>query len=300
MTATQLSGIVVIDKPKGMTSHDVVARVRRITGQRKAGHAGTLDPLATGVLVICLGQATRVAEYLTAGDKTYLGRVRLGMATDTYDAEGRITHQAETGGVTRELVVRELAGMVGPTEQIPPMYSAVKQQGTRLYQIARRGETVARKPRRIQVHLLRLVEWSPPELTIEIHCSKGTYVRSLVHELGQRLGCWGYLAGLTRLASGSFDHTQAVSLEALEDAFARGNGADLLRPLDAALDAFPPVTVTAEMVQRITLGQRVQLPSELAADVCRAYSPEGELVALLRHQTNDVWQPHKVFCKPVE
>jgi tRNA pseudouridine55 synthase len=291
-------GILNINKPRGMTSHDIVAHVRRITGQRKVGHAGTLDPTATGVLLLCLGQATRVAEYLMASDKTYRARIRLGITTDTYDVEGEITGQAETDRITRAQVEQELSRLVGRVEQIPPMYSAIKHKGTPLYRLARRGQTVARQPRQVEIRALKLLDWAPPELEIQVHCSKGTYVRSLAHDIGQRLGCGAHLVGLTRVASGHFRIEQAVTLQDLEQAIAQGEAVTLLHPLDAALQAFPAVTVDQATAAKIAFGQQVRLSAAPQGGMCRAYAPDGRLLALLRHHPDGLWQPHKVFVQP--
>lgn len=296
MPDKELDGILNLNKPLGMTSHDVVACVRRISGQKKVGHAGTLDPLASGVLLLCLGEATRVAEYLMAGDKVYRARIRLGITTDTYDAEGRISGQAEVT-VTRAQVEQELSTFVGHLEQMPPMYSALKHEGTALYRLARQGQTVVRAPRQVEIYLLELLEWAPPELQVEVHCSKGTYIRSLAHDLGQRLQCGAYLAGLVRVASGAFRIEQAVTVAEVEGAFAAGHGARLLQPLDAALQAFPAVTVDQAAATGITHGQRVELPADLEAPLSRAYSADGRLLALLRHDKQRLWQPHKVFVR---
>ena len=295
MPDQQLSGILNFNKASGMTSHDVVACVRKVIGQRKVGHAGTLDPMATGVLLLCLGQATRVSEYLMASDKEYRALIRLGITTDTYDAEGQITGQAKTDSITRVQVERELGRLTGSLEQIPPMYSAIKHKGTPLYRLARRGQTVARKPRKVEIKDVELLEWEPPELEIQVHCSKGTYIRSLAHDLGQRLGCGAHLVGLTRTASGRFRIEQAITLEELEQAFAQGEGAHWLHPLDIALEAFPAVTVDQTTERKIIFGQRVPLPEMLETPMCRVYAAGGRLVALLRYHSDGLWQPHKVF-----
>ena len=296
MPERKLDGILNINKPEGMTSHDVVARVRRISGQKKAGHAGTLDPLASGVLLVCLGEATRVAEYLMSSDKVYLARIRLGITTDTYDAEGRISSQMEVT-VTRAQVEPELRTFVGRLEQIPPMYSALKHEGTTLYRLARQGQTVARAPRQIEIYALDLLDWAPPDMQVRVHCSKGTYIRSLAHDLGQRMQCGAHLAGLVREASGAFRIEEAVTLSELEAAFATGRGVELLRPLDIALQAFPAVTVDEATARGIAHGQRVELAADLQAPLSRAYSTDGRLLALLRHQQERQWQPHKVFVQ---
>jgi tRNA pseudouridine55 synthase len=292
-----LTGILIIHKPSGWTSHDVVARVRNIVGQRKVGHAGTLDPLATGVLVVCLGQATRVAEYLMNHDKVYQARIRLGIATDTYDAEGQVTRQAEVVDITRDQVERELGNMVGLIDQTPPMYSAIKHRGTPLYRLARSGQEVARKPRKVDIKQILVLDWALPDVVLRIHCSKGTYVRALAHDLGERLGCGAHLADLLRTASGRFTLTDAVSLQELEEAFSQGRGSDLIQPIDTAVDAFPAVAVDPETARRITFGQRVRLLEPLEAELCRAYAGDGRLVALLRNLGDGIWRPHKVFVQ---
>lgn len=309
----ELSGILNINKPSGMTSHDVVLRVRKITAQKKVGHAGTLDPMATGVLLICLGQATRVSEYLLDSDKVYLARIHLGITTDTYDTEGEITSQAEVN-VTRAQVEAELARWVGSWEQTPPMYSAVKHRGTPLYRLARRSKAafgqagvinlpnhqqiVAQKTRTVQIYALTLTAWAPPQLEVEVRCSKGTYIRSLAHELGQRLGCGAYLAGLVRTASGRFHLEQAVTLEELERAFSCGEGVHLLQPLDWALQAFPAVVVDQITARKVAFGQRIQMSEAAQANTCRAYGPDGHLLALLQRDADGWWRPHKVFKSP--
>jgi tRNA pseudouridine55 synthase len=297
MPDQQPTGILNINKARGMTSHDVVARVRRITGQRKVGHAGTLDPMATGVLLLCLGKATRVSEYLMANDKVYHARVQLGITTETYDIEGQITGRAEIDHVTRAQVEHELEMLTAISEQVPPMYSAIKHKGAPLYRLARRGETVTRKARTIEIERLDLLEWSPPQLQLEIHCSKGTYVRSLAHDLGQRLGCGAHLTGLVRVSSGRFHIQEAATVEDVERATAQGQLGQLLSPLDVALEIFPAVTVDQATRKSIIFGQRVQLEEKPDSHMCRAYAANGQLVALLRYLENGLWQPHKVFTQ---
>ncbi|MBC7231845.1 MAG: tRNA pseudouridine(55) synthase TruB [Chloroflexi bacterium] len=296
MSTQELCGILNMNKPRGMTSHDVVARVRKITAQKKVGHAGTLDPLASGVLLLCLGQATRVAEYLAASDKTYRARLRLGISTDTYDAEGQITSQSEVT-VSRAQVEQELQAFRGIQDQIPPMYAAIKHDGIPLYRLARRGQTIARRARKVEIYNIQLLTWEPPELEIEVHCSKGTYIRSLVHDLGQRLHCGAHLVSLIRIASGQFRIAEAITLEELEQARAKGTLASLLYPLDVALQSFPAVTVDQATEDKIISGQRVRLPSVPQDRLCRAYAADGRLLALLRWDKEDFWQPHKVFAQ---
>jgi tRNA pseudouridine55 synthase len=302
LSRQQISGLLNIDKPAGMTSHDVVAQLRRISGQRRVGHAGTLDPSATGVLVVCLGQATRVAEYLMASDKVYRAQIRLGVSTDTHDAEGEVTATAEVAVSEEEgwRLRRALASFVGSIQQVPPMYSALKRDGVPLYKLARRGITVEREPRSIQIHDIELLDWNPPLATIRVECSPGTYVRALARDLGQELGCGAHLQSLTRLASGHFTLEKAVSLDELAEAFAQGNWREFIHPMDEALLDFEPMIVDAQTEKRVRHGQPVEGLPQVEGDkdrgLRRAYSQEGELIAILRHDPQTgLWQPKKVF-----
>lgn len=291
-----ITGILNIAKLAGMTSHDVVDRVRQMSGQRRVGHAGTLDPTATGVLVVCLGQATRVAEYLMASDKVYRAQIRLGVRTDTHDAEGKVTATAEVE-VSEGEVQRVLTSFVGPIQQVPPMYSALKRDGIPLYKLARQGITVEREPRSVEIHDIELLDWSPPLLTIRVKCSPGTYIRALARDLGQRLGCGAHLHSLTRLASGHFTLEEAVSLDELAEAFAQENYQEFIHPLDEALLDFEPMVVDAQTEKCIRHGQQIQGPATCErGELHRAYSDKGELIAILRYdpQTGH-WQPKKVF-----
>ncbi|MBN1886969.1 MAG: tRNA pseudouridine(55) synthase TruB [Thermoflexales bacterium] len=292
-----MDGILNFNKAQGWTSHDVVAYVRRQAGQKRVGHAGTLDPLATGVLLVCLGQATRVAEYLMASDKVYLARVHLGVTTDTYDAEGQVSGTSEVR-VDEAALQAALQHFTGEIEQVPPMYSALKQNGQRLYRLARQGVQVERPPRKVRIESISLRQLSWPELTLEVHCSSGTYIRSLAHDIGQALGCGAHLSGLVRQASGLFRVEQAVSASILEQTAAEGRLAELLHPLDTALQAMPAVSLDAEMARRVRHGQSVPLalsPGQ-AAPACRAYDDTGQLVAVMVYRAGPGdWRPDKVF-----
>jgi tRNA pseudouridine55 synthase len=211
-----LSYVLVLDKPAGMTSAAAVEAVKRRLAARRAGHGGTLDPIATGVLPICLDEATKLAAYLLADDKEYVAELVLGIETDTLDRTGAVTAQRDASGVTREALVAALAARTGEHDQLPPMYSAVKQQGRRLYQRARAGEQVDRVPRRVRIDRLELLAWAPPRATIAVACSKGTYVRSLVGDLGRDLGPGAHLAELRRTRSGRFTLEHAHQLDALD------------------------------------------------------------------------------------
>ena len=225
-----MDGIFNIDKAVGMTSHDVVARVRRLTRQKRVGHAGTLDPAASGVLPICLGQATRVAEYLSESGKAYRAVVVFGAVTDTYDAEGEVLRSAPVD-LTREQIAAALPEFLGPQMQLPPLYSAIKVAGQPMYKLARAGIEAERHARPIVISRLDLLDWQSPVLTLEVECSKGTYIRSLAYDLGERLGCGAHLGGLVRLRSGPFSLDESLTLEALAQALEDGSWVDYpLRP----------------------------------------------------------------------
>ncbi|MBI3977929.1 MAG: tRNA pseudouridine(55) synthase TruB [Chloroflexi bacterium] len=294
MDPSRTSGILNLDKPRGLTSFDVVGRVRRIAGQRRVGHAGTLDPMATGVLVVCLGQATRVVPYLTDQPKAYQADVTFGVETDTYDAEGQVTGRHDADSLTADRVEQALAGFRGVVEQVPPMYSALKRGGQRLYALARAGVEVDRAPRRVVVHELRLVEWHPPVATLEIRCSKGTYVRSLAHDLGERLGVGAMLSRLVRTASGPFRIAEARTMEAVEAAYRQGWWPEVLAAPDEGLLSWPAMVVGSHTERRLRTGQPIRAASA-AADRCRVYSIGGKLVALLRGQ-GPTWRPETVFA----
>jgi len=291
-------GILNLDKPRGPTSHDVVARVRKLTGVRRVGHAGTLDPLATGVLLVCIGRATRVSEYLMAGRKVYRARVRLGVTTDTYDAEGRVVAESPVE-TSRAQVEAALAPFRGRVAQTPPMYSAIKREGISLHRLARQGIQVEREPRPVEIFRLELTGWNPPECTLELTCSRGTYVRSLAHDLGQTLGCGAHLTGLVRLASGDFRLEEAVTLEKFAQAAAEGRWPGLLHPLDGALTHFPALHLDADSARRLCSGQAISSPPPVGGAggvLVRVYGPDGDFLALAaRDPATGLWRPRKVF-----
>jgi tRNA pseudouridine55 synthase len=300
--AVPLSGILNVDKPPGMTSHDVIDVVRRMVGQRKVGHAGTLDPMATGVLLVCLGKATRVAEYLMQGRKRYRATVVLGTTTDTYDADGEVVSSGGQADFTRDEIGAALARFVGPIEQVPPMYSAIKQEGQPLYKLARQGKTVERSPRPVEIDAIELLDWTSPALSIEVDCSPGTYVRSLAHDLGEALGSGAYLSALVRLSSGRFTLEDATSLDRLAEAFEHDQGDRHLLALDEAFFDRPAAVVGAGTAQRIVHGQAVALdtatgPGEGGAELVRVYGPDGDFVAIVTYDAaSGMWRPKKVFA----
>ena len=291
-----LAGIFNIDKPPRMTSHDVVNAVRRASGQKRVGHAGTLDPMATGVLVVCVGWATRLSEYLMEGKKHYRASVHLGVSTDTYDVEGDVVGVADICGITLERIVVALQAFEGQIEQVPPMYSAIKHDGIPLYRLARRGRTVGRAPRIVHIYELSIADWKPPIVTLDITCSKGTYVRSLAHDLGEELGCGAHLAALTRLASGPFRLDEAVSLSELVTALQEGRAEVLSYPLGRALIDFGTLAVDSTMAEHIRQGQAVEGPKGKLNSLAVALLPSGEPVAIIRYDCKvERWQPVKVF-----
>ncbi len=286
-------GILNIDKPSGMTSHDVVARVRRKLGTRKVGHAGTLDPLATGVLVVCVGLATRLSAYAMASRKGYRATVELGKITTTYDAEGAVEQEIDPGHVTTDAVEAVLPQFTGAIQQLPPMYSAVKRDGKKLYDLARAGETVEREPRPVTIYDLTIIAWDLPRFVLDVTCSSGTYIRSLAYDIGQAVGVGAYLADLRRTWSGGFTLDNAVTLE---DFMAADDPAAYLLPPDAALSALPALHLSATDVDHISHGrvpQATRPPAE-EESIARAYRPDGLFFALLRAE-GDHWRPHKVF-----
>ena len=296
-----IDGILNINKPPSRTSFQIVSLVRKLSRCRRVGHAGTLDPAATGVLPIALGQGTRVIEFLTEATKTYRAQIELGVATDTYDAQGKVTATHDPSLVTREQLERALAPFRGLIQQLPPMYSAARYRGRHLYELARAGIEVERRRKTARVFRLELLEWQPPLVTIEVECGKGTYIRSLAHDLGQALGCGAHVTDLVRTAYGLFHIEEALSIPQLEDAFARGCWQRLLYPIDIVLGQWPAVTVDKEKQGEIRNGCPVPLDGVdgAAGARCRAYCGDGRFLAVLRFDAEKgLWHPDKVFPTP--
>ena len=292
-----VSGVLVIDKPVGMTSHDVVQVVRRGTGIRRAGHTGTLDPRASGVLVVLIGPAVRLSEYVSASDKRYQAIIRLGESTDTFDGDGEITKRSPVN-ITEEQIIEALTQFEGTVEQVPPAYSAKKINGERAYDLARKGEEVELPAKEIDVYHLELLEWDPPEAIVDVYCSSGTYVRALANDLGEVLGCGGHLVGLRRTKSGEFALRDAIQLRKLEDAFESGEWYKYLIPAADALGDWPSRELTFDEVDLVRHGHRIPVEDapENADHWVRAVSQQGELVALLEYVPEEKeWQPRKVF-----
>ncbi len=251
-----ISGVLNINKSAGMTSHDVVDVVRRLYHVRKVGHTGTLDPRGTGVLPICVGRATKIAQFLTTADKEYEMVVRLGVTTDTQDADGKVIGEAEVR-VSREEVEAALGHFAGEVQQIPPLFSAKRVRGERLYRMARRGEDVPREPVTIHIYSIRLSSFDPPFVGLWVHCSKGTYARALADDLGKMLGCGAHLYSLVRVRAGRFELKDALTLDALAALVAEGRGQEPLIPVEDALDHLPAVRVLPEASRLILHGSAV-------------------------------------------
>jgi tRNA pseudouridine55 synthase len=302
--AQPLCGILNVDKPLGWTSHDVVALIRRLSGQRQVGHAGTLDPLATGVLLVALGAATRLTDALMHSRKCYLARVRLGIQTTTDDAEGQVVLTRPTDGLTRERVVAALAGLRGDVRQVPPAYAAIKQGGVPVYKLARQGKAAELPARAVRIDGLALL---PAEgraeadvLDILIWCSAGTYIRALARDLGEALGCGGHLRALRRLSSGAFGVEGAVGVTALRRLAAEGRLHERLHPMDDAVASWPALVVDDASAAAVQHGRAIaasRAPRDLGADEARIYARDGRLLALARYDAHcQAWQPWKVLA----
>lgn len=286
------SGLLIIDKPAGVTSHDVVARVRKITGQRKAGHTGTLDPMATGVLVVCLGQATRLIEYVMAGQKQYQAVIRFGLTTDTLDAEGEVVAQHDISTLTESRLAEILPSFLGTIEQRPPMFSAIKKDGQPLYKRARAGQTVTVPPRPVTIFELDRILWQPPDLTLNVVCSPGTYIRSLARDLGEATGTGAHLAGLVRTANGHWSLADAVSLADLTP----DNWCDFLLRPDEAVAHLPPVVLGPDDTEHVKHGRKIELENPPQhSGLLRAYASDHTFLAILTQAEDNGWQPKKVF-----
>ena len=274
------NGILVIDKSAGWTSQDVAAKLRGVFHERRVGHGGTLDPMATGVLPVFIGRATRAAEFLESAEKEYVAGLRLGVVTDTQDTSGTVL-ETNSVCVTRAQLEAALRQFLGPIEQIPPMYSAIKINGQKLYELARRGQEVARKPRSITIHALELLEGEGADWTVRVRCSKGTYVRTLCHDLGRALGCGACMSSLRRTRAGSFTLAQAVTMQQVLDFAAGQDPQQLLMPVDAVFAAHPPLIVTLGQAAKLKNGAQVK-DWQFQPGTYRVYAEDGEFLLLGR------------------
>lgn len=291
-----VDGVLLLDKPVGLSSNDALMKAKRVFNAKKAGHTGTLDPFATGLLPLCFGEATKFSQDLLEADKTYEATVHLGIMTTTGDTEGEIIEQREVD-VTREQVEAALARFRGPIFQVPPMYSALKRDGKALYEYAREGITLEREARPVTIHALSLVEYTAPFLKILVTCSKGTYVRVLGEDIGAALGCGAHLNALRRVQVGALSTERMITLEDLQ---AHADPLSLLAPVDALLSSFPSVELTAELAKRFLNGQRlalgkesVSVPSELGR--VRVYQ-EGKLLGTAQLQEYAILAPERLIA----
>jgi tRNA pseudouridine55 synthase len=293
VTDEPVFGFLNVDKPLGMTSHDVVARVRRTFGVRKVGHAGTLDPLATGVLVICIGGATRLSEYVMHATKRYTAQVHFGITTSTYDAEGEVLDTRDASHLTRALILDALNPFVGSIQQVPPIYSAIKVDGRKLYDIARAGETVELEARSVTIERIDLLNWQPPVATIDVTCNAGTYIRSLAYDVGEALGTGAHLAGLRRTQSGTFLIADAAEPDVI---FSDPLWRERLVPAHVALAGWRHVLLNEAQSDIMAHGGAVAHENAPEGELALAYAPGFRLLAVVRAESG-VWVPQKVFWR---
>ena len=289
-----IHGIINVYKEKGYTSHDVVAKLRGIAGQKKIGHTGTLDPDATGVLPVCLGRATKVCDLLTEKDKTSEALLHLGVETDTQDTSGTVLKQGDTSALVVNEVEQAILSFVGEYDQIPPMYSALKVNGKKLYELAREGKTVERKARRVQIHNIRILEIDLPRVRMEVECSKGTYIRTLCHDIGEKLGCGGCMENLIRTKVSCFELKDSYKLEEIAKIKAEGNLEKVLMPVDALFPQYPQIVVKKKWeklayngnglpVRAVFYGGQDKSQKPLDGEFVRLYDEEGQFLAIYQY-----------------
>jgi tRNA pseudouridine55 synthase len=293
-----MDGILNVLKPSGPTSFSIVSGVKRITREARVGHGGTLDPLASGVLPVFLGQATRLSQYLMEHSKTYRAEIELGTCTDSYDAEGNITATADYSSVTQCKIAEALEGFKGEISQTPPVYSAIKRGGQPLYKLARQGLNVEIDSRPANIYRLEIISFRLPVLTLDVECSKGTYIRSLAHDLGKALGCGAHLKGLTRTSYGPFNIKDAVTPERIESAVLNGTICELVLPMDSVLSSWSRIALTPEQLELLRCGRDLNLNVDGGVARLRAYDEQSNLVALLEYKEDaGLWHPQKGFYR---
>ena len=270
-------GILLLDKPTGITSNDALQQVKRLYKAQKAGHTGSLDPLADGLLPICFGEATKISAYLLDADKHYWVRVKLGVTTTTADSEGDVLETRPVDGISKDDLRQAVTRFQGEIQQIPPMYSALKHKGERLYKLAREGKEVEREPRNITIHRIEMSRFELPEFELEVHCSKGTYVRTLAEDIGELLGCGAHVVTLRRTGVGPYGVDGMVGMATLEEKIEEGFAAAdaLLLPIDSALGQWPEVRLSADSSFYIRQGQPVLVPNAPVDGWVRLYDADG-------------------------
>jgi tRNA pseudouridine55 synthase len=289
-----LNSLLLLDKPQGLSSHSAVHRIRKITGIDRVGHAGTLDPMATGVLLILLGSAVRLSEYIVDHDKKYRATTQLGVETDTYDATGNVVETRDVH-VSENEIRAAVASFVGKLQQIPPAHSAIQIQGKRAYKMARQGIALEMEPRAVEIYSAEIQSLEPTRIVIDVHCSKGTYIRSLAHDIGAKLGTSAHLAGLRRTASGEFSIEQCHTLEQITDDVAAQSLAQFVLPMDLAVQQFDAVMLDTKLARDVRNGLFVPAPTNLTTPLVRAYDEHNNFFALLERVSDKQLKPKKVL-----
>jgi len=304
-----MNGILNINKPEGPTSFNIVSRIKKLTGEKRVGHAGTLDPAASGVLPVCFGHGTRVIEYLMDSTKDYHAEIEFGKTTDTYDATGSVTSLKDSSSVDRNQIETALNNFLGEIQQVPPIYSALKHKGKPYYELARAGIDIEIASRPVVIHNITVRDWQPPVVTIDVTCGKGTYIRSIAHDLGQIIGCGAYMKSLVRRKYGPFSIDNAVLFDELEQSYPGNYWQGYIHPIDSVLLHLKAIVVNDDTSQDIQHGRTIENiinstqilkdqppPVEFQETHCRAYGLDGRFLAILRYVAETgQWQPEKIF-----
>ncbi|UCD08433.1 MAG: tRNA pseudouridine(55) synthase TruB [Dehalococcoidales bacterium] len=304
-----MNGILNINKPEGPTSFSIVARVKKLTGEKRVGHAGTLDPAASGVLPVCFGHGTRVIEYLMDSTKDYRAEIEFGKTTDTYDATGTVTSLKDSSSVDRKQIEKALNSFLGKIQQVPPIYSALKHKGKHYYELAREGIDIRIASRPVVIHNISVLDWKPPVVTIDVICGKGTYIRSIAHDLGQIIGCGAYMKSLVRRKYGPFSIDNAVLYDDLDQSSLGDDWQRYIHPIDSVLLHLKAIVVNDDTRKDIQHGRTIENivsngqiskdqshPEELKVTRCLAYGLDGCFLGILRYvPESGRWQPEKVF-----
>ncbi|WP_428353757.1 tRNA pseudouridine(55) synthase TruB [Methyloprofundus sp.] len=290
-----IHGIVLLDKRQGISSNKALQEVKRLYNANKAGHTGSLDPLATGLLPICLGEATKVSAFMLADDKRYQTVIQLGVMTDTGDVDGTVLEVKQVPEITEQQLASCLASFVGEIEQIPPMYSALKLNGKKLYELAREGITVERKPRAISIYAIQCLSYADGLLTLDVQCSKGTYIRTLAEDIGHALGCGGTVKELRRTAAGMFKLDNALTIEQLQEIQSDADLQALLISVDQPLQAIPAINITQADANLVLQGQQISVPNDNSAEGLRRLYHEQRFLGLGEMLMNAKIQPRKLF-----
>lgn len=294
-----VNGILLLDKPAGISSNAALQRVKRLFFAKKAGHTGSLDPIATGLLPICLGEATKVSAYLLDADKAYQVTIKLGQKTTTADIEGEVIDIRPVPGLTQDGLEQLLFDFIGEIDQVPPMYSALKKDGQPLYKLARQGIEVERKSRRVKIHSITLREFRSDELDLEVRCSKGTYIRTLAEDIGEQLGCGAHVKVLRRTMTGAFELSRAMTLEKLEQLRDEAPAEALdqfLLPIDTALQDWPDVSLSKDMVYYLRHGQAVLVPRAPTAGLVKLYGSQEEFLGIGHILDDGRVAPKRLIC----